>query len=249
LADERPTGLYLKLNTIMEEVDRIAKRGENKAQGYNYLMAEDIIDDVRQELVKQKVLVIGACTNVNVIDGVTKNGGATYLTTASMEYTIIDCETGERLTFQWAGQGQDSGDKGIYKSHTGSHKTFLRNMLMIPVGDDPEKDNHERAPKGAQKPNPPPPPKNEPPADPIKKETVTAVLAERTKRDGAWASIFPVLSAKGMSSLDGKTPAEQKSAVLEAMNKLSETEAQELLTKLRALPAKQPKGTDEGGTK
>jgi hypothetical protein len=46
---------------------------------------------------------------------------------------------------------------------------------MIPTGDDPEKDSHERAPKGAQKPTPP---KAEPPKPEPKGEDAPPTIGE-----------------------------------------------------------------------
>lgn len=120
------------------------------------------------------------------------------------------------------------------------------------IVDSPVERNHTEKPPGLNLPGPgvkPPigkspadkPAEGPPAADPITKETVIAILAERTKREGGWAHIFPVLSEKGMPSITGKPAAEQKATVLEYMSKLTEAEAQTLLAKLVALPAAPPK--------
>jgi hypothetical protein len=58
-----------------------------------------------------------------------------------MEFKFIDGETGEELVFHSEGEGQDAGDKGIYKAITGAQKYALMKAFMIPTGDDPEADS------------------------------------------------------------------------------------------------------------
>lgn len=143
-------GIYMKLLRLMEAVDHIEKRGRNKAQNYDYLMAEDVINEVRQECIKEKLVIIPAATGQNVITSENKSGGTMFLTTVPMTFTICDAETGESITVPWEGQGQDSGDKGIYKAFTGADKYFLRNLLLIPTGDDPENDGGQPKPRQQQ---------------------------------------------------------------------------------------------------
>jgi hypothetical protein len=201
----QPTGIYLKIIAIMEVVERIAKRGQNKAQNYDYLMAEDVINEIRQECVKQKLVIMAGCTGVTTIEGQSKSGGTQYLTTTAMEYHIVDAETGDKVTIPWHGQGQDSGDKGIYKAFTGSVKTFLRNLFMIPTGDDPEDDGKPPKPRQqlpqrppTQDAPPPPGPRPTPPTPPQKPTDEPAKPDDTQLVNSAQASeVYKIGSAKG----------------------------------------------------
>jgi hypothetical protein len=53
----------------------------------------------------------------------------------------VDSESGERHDCEWAGQGDDGADKGVYKAYTGALKYFLMKTFLIPTGDDPEGDS------------------------------------------------------------------------------------------------------------
>jgi len=67
----------------------------------------------------------------------------------TLEFTLIDAETGFYETSKVSGEGADKGDKGGYKAYTGALKYYLANTFMVATGDDPEKD--EEKPKEAPK--------------------------------------------------------------------------------------------------
>lgn len=67
-------------------------------------------------------------------------------------------------------------------------------------------------------------------------ELITAILAERGQRKDGWPTIFRVLEGKGIPSLDGKSPTEKQLVVFEFLGKLTQTEANTLLTVLQTLP-------------
>lgn len=69
---------------------------------------------------------------------------------------FMDAETGESLVVPMSGEGQDVGDKAIFKAISGCQKYSLMKAFMIPTGDDPEGDegvderNHREPQKTAQ---------------------------------------------------------------------------------------------------
>ena len=71
--------------------------------------------------------------------------------TLVVEFTFIDAETGETESFTVVGEGQDSGDKAVYKALTGATKYALMKTFLIPTGDDPERDEEEPGGEKAQK--------------------------------------------------------------------------------------------------
>jgi hypothetical protein len=52
----------------------------------------------------------------------------------------MDAETGESITTAMEGEGQDPGDKAIYKAVSGTQKYVLLKFFMLASGDDPEAD-------------------------------------------------------------------------------------------------------------
>ena len=57
---------------------------------------------------------------------------------ATLEFTLIDTETGFYEESQITGEGIDKGDKGLYKAYTGAVKYYLANTFLVATGDDPE---------------------------------------------------------------------------------------------------------------
>jgi hypothetical protein len=133
--------LIKKMYDIMCRVDKIPKNGWNNAQSYHYHKDEDIINALRDEFRKEKVVWLSRCKSIEVITALTKSGGNNFLTNTTMEYTLINVDDPEdKIVVEWSGQGTDSGDKGLYKAFTGAGKTFLMKTFMISEGNDPEAD-------------------------------------------------------------------------------------------------------------
>ncbi|MDM7320470.1 ERF family protein [Streptomyces sp. P17] len=138
MAQKKTDGLLKKLVEITAKVERIPKNGWNDRQKYHYALESDIKDVVRKEMSERGLVLVPSELNrvVSVIN--TKSGGQQQIVSLEIEYTIYDAETGEKITFRGYGDGQDSGDKAVYKAKTGALKYALTNLFMIPTGDDPE---------------------------------------------------------------------------------------------------------------
>jgi len=75
---------------------------------------------------------------------------ASILTTVRTRYTFVDGESGDSYSCDWAGDGEDSLDKGIYKGYTGSEKSFLIKVFLIPTCKDPERPSPQQRQGGNQ---------------------------------------------------------------------------------------------------
>jgi ERF superfamily len=67
--------------------------------------------------------------------------GLENVTEVEAQITLIDLDSGESKIYNFFGQGQDKGDKGIYKAYTGLQKYFFMKNFLISTGDDPENDS------------------------------------------------------------------------------------------------------------
>lgn len=123
--------LYAKLAQVMLEVGRVPKSGYNSFHKYHYVTEADLVDAVREKLAKRNIILIPSAPVVTRQDNVT---------TVTMSFTFCDGESGQTQSFEWAGTGEDKGDKGLYKAYTGAVKYFLMKTFLIPTGDDPEAD-------------------------------------------------------------------------------------------------------------
>ena len=132
--------LVKKLAEVMGEVKYIQKRGHNKFHNYKYATESDVAEKVREALAERSVIMIPNVVSQSHREHINAKGKTEYIATVTMEFRLIDGETGEEITFHSAGEGQDAGDKAVYKAITGAQKYALMKAFMIPTGDDPEAD-------------------------------------------------------------------------------------------------------------
>lgn len=134
-------GLAAKLAEIMGEVNRIPKRGHNDFHNYDYVMEADLTEAVREKLSSRGIALIPSVKERHRYEILNKDGIAggsfDYVT---IDFMLIDSESGETLTSTMVGSGYDKGDKGIYKAITGATKYWIYKTFLIPTGDDPESD-------------------------------------------------------------------------------------------------------------
>lgn len=129
--------LIQKLAEITNEIERIPKNGHNDFHNYDYALESDIKDVVRPLLVAQNLFMLSDEKSRSVTEIKTQKG-TQQLVTLEIEYTIFDGDTGETIKFTGFGDGQDAGDKAVYKAKTGALKYALTSLFLIPTGDDPE---------------------------------------------------------------------------------------------------------------
>ena len=138
-------GIYAKLAAAISDVERIGKDGKNQHFKYTYTSAEQVYRVIRGPLLSHGLVVIPEATGYET---------AGDLGTVRLRLRIVDTETGEQIESQWYGEGQDKGDKAIYKAVTGGMKTWLKHLFLLPADDDPEADpSTDRAPARSSNPS------------------------------------------------------------------------------------------------
>lgn len=133
--------LVKKLSEVMKQVKYIEKKGFNKFHQYKYATESDVAEKVREVLAEQNVMMIPSLVQHSMREHINAKGKTEYIVAVDMEFKFYDGDSGEEITFHMSGEGQDAGDKGIYKAITGAQKYALMKVFMIPTGDDPEADN------------------------------------------------------------------------------------------------------------
>lgn len=116
----------------MSQVNRVPKNGYNSFHKYNYATESDLTESIRPILIEAGLAFFTTVLEQNREGEFTK---------VKMEFTLVDIDTGETLKSTYWGEGQDKGDKGLYKAYTGATKYFLMKTFLIPTGDDPEGDS------------------------------------------------------------------------------------------------------------
>ena len=139
MGDEIKSGLAKKILAIQSEIGVIAKNGRNDFQNYDYATERDFVVALKPLLEKHGVIIIPEIAAPPTIMDSGKDGKS-KLTTILMKFKLVN--TDDPTDFYQVlvgGQGQDAGDKGIYKAITGAKKYFIATTFMVPTGDDPEK--------------------------------------------------------------------------------------------------------------
>lgn len=140
--DIKPSGLHAKIAAIVTAIERVEKDGRNDQHNYKFVSESAFLEAVRNEMAVRQVTVYP-----HVIPGSTQvhDRGATgdkgFITTCVVGYTFTDAETGESFTAEVLTQGYDTLDKGAFKAMTGAIKYALRQVYLIPTGDDAEHDS------------------------------------------------------------------------------------------------------------
>lgn len=222
--------LVTKLVEVMQSVGYIQKLGWNKNMSYHFVQEADVLEALRKELAGRNVMMIPSVDKVEIREKATKSGGLDLVTSAEVFYTFMDGDSDEKITFKMAGQGQDSGDKGIYKAITGATKYALMKTFLIPTGDDPEADektDERNTGKPTQTPVQPQNIKTEADYEQAAKEDVERMAKEQQEDKPPAGDLLPIYqSLIGYATQQGYIKGEGKDADIKAFK--------EVLTKLAA---------------
>lgn len=142
--------LVRKLAEVMGEVERIPKSGRNEFHRYDYATEADIVAAVRKAMAQRALMLVPTVERVEWKAVPRKQGGEDRLATLTVRFTLMDGDSGEEVSFQVLGEGQDAGDKATYKALTGATKYALLKLFLIPTGDDPEQDERPAQRGGGQ---------------------------------------------------------------------------------------------------
>lgn len=152
--------LFKKMSLALAEVQRIPKTGWNDFHKYKYAQEGDILDGIRPILADVGLAIFPTVeSEKREVFTFYKSGfekGQKTITHVSMKFTIACTDTGETLETKFSGEGEDEGDKGLYKAYTGATKYFLTKTFLISSGDilvdnepsDPEADTHRTPQNG-----------------------------------------------------------------------------------------------------
>jgi hypothetical protein len=129
--------LVARLAEVVKAVERIAKNGRNEHHKYDYVTESDMVEALRNELANRGIMMIPF-----VDKATTEKTEKGLMATVEVSYKVTDGS--ESVTVRTAGSGYDiPGDKAIYKALTGALKYALRQLFLIPTGDDPERDEKD----------------------------------------------------------------------------------------------------------
>jgi hypothetical protein len=149
---KKPMNLFQKLLEIQKTVVGLGK--DSKSFGYQYVSGSKVLEHIKPMMnelgiiLKQEVLDIENTRQ----DYTTKSGSKSeILTKATMRFTWIDCETGEKDENLFAANGQNDWEKGLGSALTYAERYFLLKYFHISTDED-DIDNPDRKPEVVSKP-------------------------------------------------------------------------------------------------
>jgi hypothetical protein len=197
---ENKVKLYKKLLTIQQKVSGLGKDKDTKSpqnpNGYAYVTGNKVLDHIKPLmnelglLLKQEVI---SCNNERQ-DYNTKYGSKSeILSSLSMKFTWVDCETGETDENMFGANGQNDWEKGYGSALTYAERYFLLKFFHIATDED-DIDNPDRK-------STPPVPIKEPAKEPTTDEKVANMQNKPKQRtiDEYKAEIAKIDSATGLN--------------------------------------------------
>jgi hypothetical protein len=150
---ENTLNLFQKLLEIQKRVVGLGK--DSKSFSYQYVSGSKVLEHIKPLMneygiiLKQEVIDIENTRQDYVTaKGVSKTE---ILTKASMKFTWVDCETGDKDENYFAANGQNDFEKGLGSALTYAERYFLLKYFHISTDED-DIDNPNRKPEVVSKP-------------------------------------------------------------------------------------------------
>lgn len=126
-----------------KSIRNVYKSAKNTHQNYKYATLEDVVDSIKEELSENNLAIISSISNdpKRLDHRVSKNGLINYNVEVKLTIRLMH-ESGEWIEIDCFGEGQDSGDKALYKAITGAKKYGIQNLFGMATTDDPERDDY-----------------------------------------------------------------------------------------------------------
>lgn len=131
--------VIVKLARIMGSLPQLQAEGRNQHFGYSFIKDTQISGALRPRFAKERLMVIPDVLKEEWFETRTSKGGISYVTKLSVQFTIIDGDSGTQISGVGIGYGDDSGDKGANKALTAAMKYWLMKLFQI-GGEDNEAD-------------------------------------------------------------------------------------------------------------
>ncbi len=130
--------LAIKLSRAMAAVQPLVLDGENTFHHYHYPTIAQVRERANKALAEAGIAIIPSITRV--VRGTRVSDRGKDLNITGVDVQLVICAEEGTYVAQWFGESEDTGDKGIQKAASSAIKSFLSNLLLIPVGEDENDD-------------------------------------------------------------------------------------------------------------
>lgn len=131
------------IQTVMSEVQGLAKTDRNQAQGFNFRGIDAVMNAVGPALRKAGGFIVPSVVEKTSEVQPSRNGGSLQVVRLTVAYTVVGSE-GDPITGTVAAEAFDSGDKATAKAMSVAYRTFLLQVLCLPTDEpDPDASSYE----------------------------------------------------------------------------------------------------------
>jgi hypothetical protein len=128
---------------VMREVEGLAKRDKNTAQGFNFRGIDAVMNAVGPALRKHGGFIVPRVMGLQHDTIPSKNGGVLNVSRLNVDYSVYGDE-GEPIIGAVASEAFDSGDKATAKAMSVAYRTFILQLLCLPTDElDPDAQSYE----------------------------------------------------------------------------------------------------------
>lgn len=132
---------------VMQDVQAIAKKDRNTAQGFNFRGIDAVLNHVGPALRKHQGYITTNVLEHEYSVAQTSKGGTLNVCRIRVQFNLYGTE-GEPVTSIVLGEAMDSGDKATAKAMSVALRTYLLQLLALPTDEpDPDSFSYEAAPK------------------------------------------------------------------------------------------------------
>jgi hypothetical protein len=129
------------LATVQQQAPKIGKSERNDAQKYNYANLASYMDAIAGDMAECGLSLITSAPDIQASEGrQTSSGKPQNGVYVRLVFTLVHT-SGQWISIVSWGEGQDGGDKSLYKATTGARKYGYALLFALVTTDDPEKDN------------------------------------------------------------------------------------------------------------
>lgn len=128
--------VYEAINKVQKAMAQqgIAKDKRNtQGSGYNFRGIDDVYNALSPLMSEYGLVAIPRVGSREVVERISKSGGALFYVTLDMEFDFVSAEDGSKHTARTFGEAMDSGDKATNKAMSAAFKYAMFQTFCIPT--------------------------------------------------------------------------------------------------------------------
>ncbi len=145
--------IYKKRSEVMGDIGPGKKEQKNQAQGFKFRGIDGVYSALSGVLSAIGLLIIPNVQKIEMIERVSKDGGAKFHAILTIDYSIVSAADGSTHIASIISEAMDSSDKSINKAMSMAYKYLAFQMFCIPLEGEPDADTDTHSLKSTTKVN------------------------------------------------------------------------------------------------